>query len=162
MISRRALLATSTALVFTTGLFAPKPSKITVKIAGGAGMNPGPNGGDRPLMLMIYRLRSTGAFDQADYFALEGNAAAALGGDLLGADSVSIAPGQSESRSLSVEPDAAALGFAAFVREPTGRTWKATRAMSPGSKLTITVALGRGGISLSSRKDGLFSFQGDR
>ena len=162
MISRRAVLASLAAMVFTTGFFAPKPSKITVKISGGAGMNPGPNGGDRPVVVMIYRLRSTGTFDQADYFALEGDAAATLAGDLMGSDTLAVAPGKLASKMITVEPDAAALGFVAFVREPTGRQWKVTKAMSPGKKLTINVALGRGGMSVSSRKDGLFSSQGDR
>ena len=44
----------------------PKPSVITVNLAGGAGMNPGPGGGDRPVTVMILRLKSTGAFNSAD------------------------------------------------------------------------------------------------
>lgn len=166
MSSRRAVLASLaslSAMVFTTGfLFAPKPSKITVKVSGGAGMNPGPNGGDRPVVVMIYRLRSTGTFDQADYFALEADAAATLGGDLMGSDTLAVAPGKLASKMITVEPEAAALGFVAFVREPTGRQWKVTKAMSPGSKLTIGIALGRGGMSVSSRKDGFFSSQDNR
>ena len=58
----------------------PKPSVITVNLAGGAGMNPGPGGGDRPVTVMILRLKSTGAFNSADYFALQGGAGSALGG----------------------------------------------------------------------------------
>jgi type VI secretion system protein VasD len=162
MTSRRAVLASLAAVVFTTGFFAPKASKITVRVSGGAGMNPGPNGGDRPVVVMIYRLRSTGTFDQADYFALEGDAAATLAGDLMGTDTLAVAPGKLASKMITVEPEAAALGFVAFVREPTGRQWKVTTAMSPGKKLTINVALGRGGMSVSSRKDGLFSSQDNR
>ncbi|MGE0500231.1 MAG: type VI secretion system lipoprotein TssJ [Rhizobiaceae bacterium] len=160
---RRVVLASLASLVFNTGaLFGPKASKVTVNLVGGAGMNPGPNGGDRPVMVMIYRLRSTGMFEQADYFALEGNASGTLGGDLLGMDSVAVAPGRRASQQITVEPEAAALGFVAFVREPASRRWKSTLAMSPGSQLTITVGLGGAGISLSRRKNSMFSSQSDR
>ena len=53
----------------------PKPSSVVLNFAGVKGMNPGPDGSDRPVTVMIYRLRSTGKFNSADYFALEGNAA---------------------------------------------------------------------------------------
>ena len=45
-----------------TGLLAacqsgpPKPSVITVNVTGGAGMNPGPGGGDRPVTVLVMRL----------------------------------------------------------------------------------------------------------
>jgi type VI secretion system protein VasD len=164
MMRRRAVLVgLAASFVFNTGaLFGPKSSKITVNVVGGAGMNPGPNGGDRPVMVMIYRLKSTGMFEQADYFALDGNAAATLGGDLLGMDSVALAPGRRERQEITVEPEAAAIGFAAFVREPASRQWKSTFAISPGSRLTINVALGKGGISVSARKNSIFSSQGER
>jgi type VI secretion system protein VasD len=161
MMRRRAVLVSLAAsLVFTTGaLFGPKPSKVTINVVGGPGMNPGPNGGDRPVVVMIYRLKSTGAFEQADYFALQGNAGGTLAGDLLGMDTVAVGPGRRASQNITVEPEAAALGFVAFVREPASRRWKSTHAMQPGSQLTITVSLGKGGISLSGRKKSIFSSQ---
>jgi len=48
----------------------PKPSSVVLNFAGGKGTNPGPDGSDRPVTVMIYRLRSTGKFNSADYFAL--------------------------------------------------------------------------------------------
>jgi type VI secretion system protein VasD len=164
MMTRRAVLVSLAAsLVFTTGaLFGPKPSNVTVNLVGGAGMNPGPGGGDRPVVVMIYRLKSTGTFEQADYFALQGNANGTLGGDLLGMDTLAVGPGRRASQKITVEPEAAAIGFVAFVREPANRRWKSTHSISPGSRLTITVALGSGGISLSGRRDSIFSSQEGR
>ncbi len=75
-----------------TGLLAacqsgpPKPSTVSVNVSGGAGMNPGPGGGDRPVTVLVMRLRSTGKFNSADYFALQGDAGSALGADLIGCD----------------------------------------------------------------------------
>ncbi|KRB32499.1 MULTISPECIES: type VI secretion system lipoprotein TssJ [Mesorhizobium] len=136
-----------------TGLLAacqsgpPKPSVITVNVSGGAGMNPGPGGGDRPVTVLVMRLRGTGKFNSADYFALQGDAGTALAGDLIGSDQIAVGPGKSASKTITVEPDATALGFVALIREPTGRNWRTTKSVSPGSKFTINVTLGSGGIS---------------
>jgi type VI secretion system protein VasD len=110
-------------------------------------MNPGPDGSDRPVTVMIYRLRSTGKFNSADYFALQGNAAGALGADLLGQDQVAVGPGQTASKAVTVEADAAAIGLVALLRQPNGRSWRVTKSVSPGSKITVNVRLGAGGIS---------------
>ncbi|TIU18158.1 MAG: type VI secretion system lipoprotein TssJ, partial [Mesorhizobium sp.] len=56
-------------------------------------------------------------------------------------------PGKTASKTITVEPDAAALGFVALVREPGGRSWRTTKSVSPGSKVTVNVTLGSGGIS---------------
>jgi len=136
-----------------TGLLAacqsgpPKPSVITVNVTGGAGMNPGPGGGDRPVTVLVMRLRSTGKFNSADYFALQGDAGSALGGDLIGSDQIAVGPGKSASKTITVEPDATALGFVALIREPTGKNWRTTKSVSSGSKFTINITIGSGGIS---------------
>lgn len=125
----------------------PKPSVITVNVTGGTGMNPGPGGGDRPVTVLVMRLRGTGKFNSADYFALQGDAGSALAADLIGSDQIAVGPGKSASKTITVEPDATALGFVALIREPGGRNWRTTKSVSPGSKFTINVTLGSGGIS---------------
>ena len=149
MIDRRELVVALGA----TGLLAacqsgpPKPSVITVNVTGGAGMNPGPGGGDRPVTVLVMRLKSAGKFNSAAYFALQGDAGTALAGDLIGSDQIAVGPGKSASKTITVEPDATALGFVALIREPGGRNWRTTKSVSPGSKFTINVTLGSGGIS---------------
>lgn len=78
MIDRRELMIAlgATGLVAACQSGPPKPSVITVNVTGGAGMNPGPGGGDRPVTVLVMRLKSTGKFNSADYFALQGMPAA--------------------------------------------------------------------------------------
>lgn len=125
----------------------PKPSTVTINLAGQRGMNPGPAGGDRPVTVLVMRLRSTGKFNSADYFALQGDASAALGADLIGSDQIAVGPGKTASKTITVEPEATALGFVALIREPGGRSWRTTKSVSPGSQLTVNVRLGSSGIS---------------
>lgn|SRR4051812_40526646 len=149
MIDRREFIVTlgATGLLTACQSGPPKPSVITVNVTGGAGMNPGPGGGDRPVTVLVMRLRSTGKFNSADYFALQGDAGTALAGDLIGSDQIAVGPGKSASKTITVEPDATALGFVALIRDPTGRNWRTTKSVSSGSKFTINVSLGSGGIS---------------
>lgn len=125
----------------------PKPSTVTINLAGQAGMNPGPDGSDRPVTVLIMRLRSAGKFNSADYFALQGDAGTALGADLVGSDSIAVGPGKTASKTITVEPEATTLGFVALIREPGGRSWRTTKSVSPGSTVTVNVRLGSGGIS---------------
>jgi type VI secretion system protein VasD len=129
----------------------PKPSTVTVNLAGQAGMNPGPDGGARPVTVLIMRLRSTGKFNSADYFALQGDPGAALGGDLIGSDQVAVAPGKTASKPIGVEAEATALGLVALLREPGGRNWRSTLSVSPGSKFAVNVTLGSGGMTVARR-----------
>ena len=149
MIDRREFIVAlgATGLLTACQSGPPKPSVITINVTGGAGMNPGPGGGDRPVTVLVMRLRSTGKFNSADYFALQGDAGSALGGDLIGSDQIAVGPGKSASKTITVEPDATALGFVALIREPTGKNWRTTKSVSAGSKFTINVTIGSGGIS---------------
>lgn len=126
-----------------------KPSRVTVTLQGHAGMNPGPGGTDRPVTVLLARLKSSGSLNSADYFALQAGPSGALGADLVGLDQVSVGPGATVSRTLVVEPEVTTLGVIALVRDPAGRTWRATRNISRGSKVKMTVNLDRSGVSIS-------------
>ena len=149
MIHRRDFILAlgATGLVASCQSGPPKPSTVTINLAGQAGMNPGPGGGDRPVTVLIMRLKSAGKFNSADYFALQGDAGTALAGDLVGSDSIAVGPGQTASKTITVEPEATTLGLVALIREPGGRTWRTTKSVSPGSTVTINARIGGGGIS---------------
>lgn len=151
MISRRDFIVLSGAAALVTACQGgpPKPSSVTVNLAGQAGMNPGPDGADRPVTVLLARLRGVGTFNTVDYFALQGDAAGAIGGDLVGIDQVVVAPGASVSRTIGFEPEATHLGIVALLREPTGRNWRASRAVPPEAALTVNAALGGGGLAVS-------------
>ena len=67
-IPRRAFLIGGSALLLVA--CAPAgPGSVTLVAQGTVGMNPGPDGADRPLTLQVLQLRGAGAFDGADFFA---------------------------------------------------------------------------------------------
>lgn len=124
------------------------PSSVTVAASGGAGMNPGPDGGARPVTLLLMRLKSVGAFNAADMFALQSDPSGALGADLIGVDQLVVAPGAQASKTLSFEPEATHLGVVALLRDPSGRTWRASKPIAQESTVVVPVAIGAGGISV--------------
>ncbi|MEY9788034.1 type VI secretion system protein VasD [Sinorhizobium fredii] len=78
----------------------PKSSTVTVAAVGQAGMNLAADGGERPVTLLILRLKDIGKFNAADSFALQ-DPATALGADLVGSDQLTIAPGKTASKTVA-------------------------------------------------------------
>lgn len=150
MLDRRSFV---TALGATAALAAcggpPGPALVAVNVAGGRGMNPGPDGADRPVTVTVLRLRDAGAFAGADYFALLEDPAAALGAALLGVDQIAVAPGGRASKVVVFEPEATQIGVVAALREPTGKTWRAMAPVAAGEPATAAVTLGPAGLTLA-------------
>lgn len=125
----------------------PGPGSATVTATGAIGMNPGPDGGDRPLTLQVIQMRGTGAFDGADFFALQ-NPAGALGGDFIRADQIALAPGASVTKVIGLDASCAALGFVAGFRDPAGKSFRAKSAVSPTDNVSFIVEIGAAGLVL--------------
>jgi type VI secretion system protein VasD len=125
----------------------PAAGAATVTATGTAGMNPGPDGSDRPLTLQVIQMRGTGAFDGADFFALQ-NPAGALGGDFIRADQIVLSPGGSATKAIALDPGVAALGFVAGFRDPGGKAFRAKSAVSPTAKVGFIVEIGAAGLVL--------------
>jgi type VI secretion system protein VasD len=146
MIDRRALMITGLGL----GLVAcmPKgPGAATVTATGAAGMNPGPDGADRPLTVTVIQMRGTGAFDGADFFALQ-NPSGALGGDFISADQIALAPGGSATKTIGLDAATVALGFVAGFRDPAGKMFRAKTAVSPTDTVSFAVEVGPSGLTV--------------
>jgi type VI secretion system protein VasD len=146
---RRAFLALAAGLLAACGGGPPGPATVTVNATGTPGMNPGPDGVDRPLTLSLFRLRDAGAFNSADFFALQEGAATLLAADLVGMDQLAVAPGGSASKTLTFEPEATTLGVMASLRDPAGKVWRAAVPVTPGSTVTATATLGPAGLALT-------------
>lgn len=125
------------------------PGSVTVNATGAAGMNPGPAGEARPITLTVVQLRGTGAFDSADFFALQ-DPSAALGGDLVKADQIALAPGGSATKTIALDPGTAAVGIIAGFRDPAGKTFRARTAVSPKDNIALAVTVGPAGVTLAA------------
>ncbi|SDE43879.1 type VI secretion system lipoprotein TssJ [Ruegeria marina] len=141
------ILGGVTAVAGLSGCLGPSAANLTVKAVGTPGMNPGPDGADRPLTLTIVQMTGTGAFDSADYFALQ-NPAAALGTDFVRADQIIVSGATPVTKVISVQPGVAAVGVVAGFRSPAGKNFR-SRVPAPKSSGGLTVTVGAGGISVA-------------
>ena len=121
---------------------------ITVKAQGKAGMNPGPGGGDRPVTLSILQLAGSGAFDAADYFALQ-DPSTALGGELLKADTLVVPPGGNAELAVTLLPTTTVIAVVGGFRTPSGRTVR-DKVPAPGKDQGLIIDVGSGGLSLTT------------
>ncbi len=124
------------------------PPNLSVSASGGAGMNPGPDGSDRPVTLQVVQMTGSGAFDSADYFALQ-SPSSALGGEFVKADQIVLAPGASASRVIPLDARTTMIGVTAGFRNPAGKTVR-TKIAAPASDSGLMISVGSGGISLTS------------
>jgi type VI secretion system protein VasD len=149
MLDRRAFLSLSgsAGLLLACGGAPPGPATVNATVTGAAGMNPGPDGGDRPVTVTLLRLRDAGAFTSADVLALQ-DPASALATDLVGMDQVAVAPGGTVTRTVVMEPEATQFGVLAAFRDPAGKVWRQAVPVAPGSTVTANISIGPGGLAV--------------
>ena len=145
---RRTFLLISAAGLALAGCGPEEPTVLTVTARARPGMNPGSGGGDRPVTLSILQLSGSGAFDAADYFALQ-NPSGALGSDLVKADQLVLAPGGSATRDITIQPSTSMIGVVGGVISPTGRTVR-DKIPAPGASQGLLITVGPGGLSLAA------------
>ncbi len=150
LIARRTLLfaGAAGAGLILSGCNETPPTVVTVRAQGGAGMNPGPDGSDRPVTLQILQLSGSGAFDAADYFALQ-DPAAVLGSDLVKADQIVLAPGGSATKDITLQPTTSVIGVVGGFITPTGRTVR-SKVPAPGESQGLIISVGAGGLTLTA------------
>jgi type VI secretion system protein VasD len=123
------------------------PGVVTIVAQGTAGMNPGPDGADRPLTLQIVQMRSSGAFDGADAFALQ-DPQAALGGEFIKADQIALTPGAAKTLAIGLDAGTTVIGVIAGFRDPSGKNVRAKAAVSATESVTFSVEVTRSGVTL--------------
>lgn len=124
------------------------PGAVTIVAQGAAGMNPGPDGADRPLTLQVLQLRGSGAFDSADFFGLQ-TASATLGGDLVKADTITLAPGGKATKTVALEATTSMIAVVAGFRDPAGKQFRAKSSVSPTDSVTFALDVTASGIKLT-------------
>lgn len=142
-------LSASGVLAACGGSEPPGPAVVTIDVTGAAGMNPGPDGTDRPVTLTLLRLKDAGAFNSADMFALLEDPATVVAADLIGMDQLAVAPGGKTAETITFEPAATQLGLLASLRDPAGKVWRKAVPVAPGMVATARIILGPQGIEVA-------------
>lgn len=132
----------------------PKPivTPIALTLIAGADVNPDARGRASPLTVRVYALKSTGAFDSADFFTLFEKDQATLGAEMIQREEMLLRPGESRKLEMTLPADAKALGVIAAYRDLERARWREVQVLEPGIALEVGVNLGARQIRIESRK----------
>ncbi len=125
----------------------PAPTRVVVSLEAVGDLNPDPQGRPSPLVLRLYQLKSTGAFDSADFFSLYEKDSAALGADLVAREEILVKPGESTLLERTLEDQTRHLGFLAAYRDLDRAVWRATVPVPPNLTTPVKIELQRTAIS---------------
>lgn len=136
--------------------------RLELAVMAEAEVNPDDKGRPAPILVRLYELKSSAAFEAADYFTLHGNDKALIGADMLVREEFILRPGETRAIRRKSHPDLGAIGVLAGYRDLGLSDWRAVqqveaapeiawyRAVLPAHKLKLEVRLQARGIRLIS------------
>lgn len=123
----------------------PKPTTVALEITGQPDMN-----GGAPARVKVFYLKSDAAFKTADFFALDGNASAALGPDLVAVDEYALTPGGSAAATKSFDQPVPFIGAVAGLRDIDRPGWKSSTALAPRAPNAMRLTVDGQGVKLKA------------
>jgi type VI secretion system protein VasD len=162
---RRALLTAATLLALPgCGLFGgdeppppppplappppPPPTIVSLTLEAAPDVNAGLDGTGRPLQVRLLKLATANELMEADFFALDGDPAAALGKALVGEERLTLGPGQVVVWQRQLEEGVRFVGIVAAYRDVGASQWRAF-AETPRNQTTLLLAkFGANGVKL--------------
>ncbi|CAN7216453.1 type VI secretion system lipoprotein TssJ [Variovorax sp. LjRoot84] len=144
----RAGLGMLLAIAFAAGCSSPPPppkpvvTPITMTLAAGADANPDARGRASPLTVRVYALKTSGAFEAADFFSLFEKDQATLGAEMAQREELLLRPGDSKKLEMTLAADIKAIGVMAAYRDLDRARWREVRAIEPGKPLLVGVNFG--------------------
>ncbi|MDW3224242.1 MAG: type VI secretion system lipoprotein TssJ [Paracoccaceae bacterium] len=136
-------------IVGLAGCLKPGPTVVSLNATAAAGMNPGPDGSDRPLTVAVYHLTTPVSFQSAPFAALQSDAAGTLGADLLQEDTLVLPPGGTAALDIAVADGATAVGLLAGFRDPAGKARQQVLPVASGRTSDVTLTVGPSGLVLN-------------
>lgn len=158
--SRRGLLAAGAAAVALAmaGCSSPPPppkpviTPIVMTLVADAAVNPDARARPSPLTVRVYALKTSGAFDAADFFTLFDKDQATLGAEMIQREELLLRPGETKKLEMTLPADGKALGVIAAYRDIERARWREVRVVEPGKPLALTITFAARAIRIEPPK----------
>lgn len=141
--------------LFMAGCAKPPPPPVVTLVAmtlvAGADANPDARGRASPLTVRIYALKTSSAFESADFFSLFEKDQATLGAEMAQREEVLLRPGDSKKVEMTLAADIKAIGVMAAYRDLDRARWREVRAIEPGKPLALTANFGARQIRIEKK-----------
>ena len=121
---------------------------IELTVVGGPALNQNAQGRPSPVLVRIFDLSATQAFQSADYSALFDKPTAALQQDVLAQEEFILRPGDMQEHNRAPRPGLVALGVAAGFRDLAHAKWRIVVQIVPGLRNGLLVELDQERIRL--------------
>jgi type VI secretion system protein VasD len=119
----------------------PEPTRAVIDVEASAELNPDLSGRPSPLVLRVYELKQTSAFDAADFLGLYDDDQGVLGAELVAREDLRMQPGLTRRLQLTLSDETRHLGFLAAYRDLDQAVWRARLAIEPNQTTSIKVEL---------------------
>ena len=130
---------------------APDPSPVALELTASTAANPDRNDRPSPILVRVYELRSPGAFETADFFAMLEQDQAVLGGEMVNSWEFQLDPGESTTLDATFQASSGFIGVFAAYRDIERAQWRAVAPIRPGRDNVLAVDLGRLDVSIQPR-----------
>lgn len=130
---------------------APDPSPVSLELSAATDANPDRNERPSPVLVRVYELRSPGAFETADFFAMLEQDKAVLGGEMVNSWEFQLDPGESTRLDASFQASSGFIGVFAAFRDIERAQWRAVSPIRPGRENEMAVTVGRLDVSIEPR-----------
>ena len=124
-------LALSACGAFSTFTAPDRPLPVVVpsalfEVVADKGLNPDEAGQPKPVMLRLYELRATAAFERSGYLDLQDKDEAPLGADFVKREEFMFQPGEQRTLERKGHPEVRAFGFLVGYRDLERSRWRTT------------------------------------
>lgn len=129
----------------------PVVTPVAMTLVARADVNPDARGRASPLSVRVYALKTTSAFQSADFFTLFEKDQATLGADVAHREELLLRPGDSRGLEMTLAADVRAIAVMAAYRDLERAHWREVRAIEPGKPLDVTVSFGARRIDIDAK-----------
>ncbi|WP_250455982.1 type VI secretion system lipoprotein TssJ [Caballeronia sp. ATUFL_M2_KS44] len=133
----------------------PAPTIVRISVNALAGVNPDRTGRPSPVVVRVYELKTTAAFDSADFFTLYGKDQATLGGDLNAKNEFLLKPGESRSVEQTVQPGTKFVAVMAAYRDIERSRWRITEPVPPNQTTVMNVRVDAADVTIAAQAVGV-------
>ena len=136
-----AVVVAAFAVAFLAGCAsAPKPTEITGVLQASANVNPSVSKRPSPLLVRVYELKATTAFNSADFVSLYQRDQAELGAELVAREEFILNPGDSKPMAKTAAPETRFIGVLGAFRDLDHAKWRSVVPLQLGQKQRIVIS----------------------
>ncbi len=126
----------------------PPPTIVGLTLKAAADVNQSADSGARPIFVRVFSLASVTDFLASDFFALNGDPAAALGKALIVEADFTLSPGTTEVYQREFDDKTHFVGVMASYRDLDAASWRAFHEVPRNRTTLLIVDLGAKGITI--------------